>query len=271
MRLGGRVAIVTGGGFGIGEAISLRLAEEGATVVIAERNGREGERVAAAVQEAGGQARQIRTDVSDVAQIAACVEETISAYGRIDVLVNNAGVNFVRPTLDVTADDWEHVLGVDLRGTFFFSQHVLRHMAPRRSGSIINISSVHTRGSLSGAAPYAAAKGGVSAMTRALAVEFGPLGIRINAVCPGLTATAIWQQIQAAAPDPQMARQHWFDHIPLARTQEPREVANTVLFLASDEATYITGTEIFTDGGMTAMLTQRERFDSTAIGASSES
>ncbi len=268
MRLDGRVAIVTGGGFGIGEAISRRLADEGAIVVIAECNTPEGERVAAAVRAGGGQARHIRTDVSDVAQIAACIEETVRAHGRLDVLVNNAGVNFVRPTLEVTVDDWEHVLGVDLRGTFFFCQHALRHMAQRGAGSIINISSVHTRGSLAGAAPYAAAKGGVSAMTRALAVEFGPLGIRINAVCPGLTATAIWHEIQAAAADPEAARRHWFDHIPLARAQEPQEVANAVLFLASDEAAYITGTEIFTDGGMTAMLTQRERFTSASIGAS---
>lgn len=265
MRLRDRVAIVTDGGSGIGEAVSLRLAEEGAIVVIADINAREGERVATAIMASGGAARHVLTDVADATQVESCVARTVETHGHLDVLVNNAGVNFVRPTLDVTPEDWERVLGVDLRGTFFFCQRALRQMMRQGSGSIINISSVHTRGSLVGAAPYAAAKGGMSAMTRALAVEFGPHGIRINAVCPGLTATAIWQDIQAAAANPEAARQHWFDHIPLARAQHPREVANTVLFLASDESSYVTGAEIFTDGGMTAMLTQRERFGSAPI------
>jgi len=265
VRLQGKVTIVTGGGYGIGEAISLRFAEEGAAVIVAELNADHGKRVAAKLAETGYTASFVQTDVADREQIRACVAFAVHKYGRLDVLVNNAGVNFVRPTLEVTSEDWDAVIAVDLRGTFFFCQQALRHMVEQRAGAIINISSVHTQGSLAGAAPYAAAKGGVSAMTRALAVEFGPLGIRINAVCPGLTATAIWQDIMAAAPHPEAAQQHWFDHIALARAQEPREVANTVLFLASDEASYVTGAEIFTDGGMTAMLTQRERFSSQSI------
>jgi NAD(P)-dependent dehydrogenase (short-subunit alcohol dehydrogenase family) len=187
------------------------------------------------------------------------VATALHAFGQLDILVNNAGVNFVRPTLEVTDDDWDRVLTVDQRGTFLFCQEALRHMTARRTGSIINVSSVHARASLPGAAPYAAAKGGVSAMTRALAGEFGPLGIRVNAVCPGLTATEIWRDIVAASPDPGAVEQHWRDHIALDRLQESEEVAAVILFLASDESSYITGSDLYTDGGMTAMLTQRER------------
>jgi NAD(P)-dependent dehydrogenase (short-subunit alcohol dehydrogenase family) len=259
MRLQGRVAIVTGAGRGIGAATALKLAAEGAAVVVAEVDVLAGERVTENIAEQGGRASFVRTDVSDAAQIRACVDAAIRLYGQLDVLVNNAGVNFVRPTLDVTLEDWDRVLDVDLRGTFLFCQEALRHMAVRRTGSIINLSSVHARSSLSGAAPYAAAKGGVSAMTRSLAVEFGPLGIRVNAVCPGLTSTEIWKDIVAAGPSPEAVEGHWRDHIALDRVQEPEEVAEVILFLASDQSTYITGSELYTDGGMTAMLTQRKR------------
>ena len=258
MRLQGRVAIVTGAGRGIGAATARKLAAEGASVVVADVDTDAGAPTASAIVASGGRAVFVRTDVRDGAQIQACVEAALQHYGQLDVLVNNAGVNFVRPTLEVTEDDWEQVLGVDLRGTFLFCQAALRHMTPRRTGSIVNISSVHARASLPGAAPYAAAKGGVSAMTRSLATEFGPLGIRVNAVCPGLTATEIWHDILAAGPDPRSVDQHWRDHIALNRLQTPEEVASTIAFLASDDAAYITGSELYTDGGMTAMLTQRE-------------
>ena len=188
----------------------------------------------------------------------AVTERTLDTYGRLDVLVNNAGLNFVKPTLETTLEDWDRVISVDLRGVFLCSRQALQAMVPRRCGSVINISSVHSVQSLPAAAPYAAAKGGVSAMTRSLATEFGPFGIRVNAVCPGLTSTHIWQDLLAASPDSKAIENHWLDNIPLKRVKEPREVGSVVAFLASDESSYVTGTEIFTDGGMTAMLTHDE-------------
>ncbi|MCB0083175.1 MAG: SDR family oxidoreductase [Caldilineaceae bacterium] len=183
----------------------------------------------------------------------------------MDTLVNNAGVNFVKPTLEMEEADWDRVIDVDLKGTFLCSRYALEEMAPRNQGTIINIASVHTVATLPQAAPYAAAKGGVDMLTKALAIEFAPHGIRVNAVSPGLTDTQIWQDIQNAAADADAARQHWFDNIPLGRVQSPREVANVVLFLASPESSYITGANIMTDGGMTIQLINQARYASKAL------
>ncbi len=193
------------------------------------------------------------------------MDETLSTYGQIDTLVNNAGVNFVKPTLEMDEADWDRVVDVDLKGSFLCSRYALEAMVPRRSGAIVNIASVHTVATLPAAAPYAASKGGVDMMTRSMAIEFAPYGIRVNAVSPGLTDTQIWNDIQDAAEDAAMARQHWLDNIPLARVQTPREVGNVVLFLASEQSSYVTGANIFTDGGMTIQLTNRERFASRSL------
>ena len=258
MRLDGKVAIVTGAGFGIGRAIALRLAEEGCEVVVAELDPDRGSQAEAELRAATGRGLFVRTDVADESHVSAVVARTADEYGRLDVLVNNAGVNFVRPTLETTLADWERVISVDLRGVFLCSREALQIMVPRGMGSIINISSVHSVQTLPGAAPYAAAKGGVSAMTKSMAIEFGPHGIRVNAVCPGLTSTQIWQDLRSASSNPQAIEAHWMSNIPLKRVQAPSEVGGVVAFLASDDASYITGTDIFTDGGMTAMLTHDE-------------
>ena len=265
MNLGGHVAIVTGAGSGIGAAIARRLAREGARVVLAERDVVSARSVLEEISDQGGEGTLTPTDVADLKSGERCVADVLERYGQIDALVNNAGVNFVRATLEVTEADWDRVLGVDLKGSFFFTQAVLRHMVPRRRGAIVNIASVHTRSTLAGAAPYAAAKGGMSAMTRALAVEFGEYGIRINAVCPGLTDTRIWTDLKASADDPAAVVTHWMDHIPMGRAQSPDEVASVVAFLLSDEASYVHGAEIFVDGGMTSLLTGREHFAARPI------
>ncbi len=256
MRLTKRVAIVTGAGAGIGAAIAHRLAEEGAHVVLAERQEDAGERVAAAIIAGGGSALALPIDVSDAAQVASCVQRALSTFGRVDILVNNAGISYTRPTLETTLEDWRRVLATNLDGTFLFCRAVLPGMVDRRSGVIINISSVHSRATVPGAAPYAASKGGISALTRALAAEFGPLGIRVNAVCPGSTDTTIWQETLAGVGGAEIER-YWRQHVALDRIQAPREVANVVAWLASDEASYVTGADIFSDGGMTALLNQR--------------
>jgi NAD(P)-dependent dehydrogenase (short-subunit alcohol dehydrogenase family) len=265
MDWAGHVAIVTGAGSGIGQGIAELFAEVGAEVVVAEVSQARGEAVAADLQRRFGKGLFVRTDVSKAADCKALVQRAVEAYGRVDTLVNNAGVNFVKPTLQMDESDWDRVINVDLKGTFLCSRYALEVMAARKSGSIVNIASVHTLATLPEAAPYAAAKGGVAAMTKSLAIEFAPLGIRVNAVSPGLTDTQIWQDIQNAAADPAQARQHWFDNIPMQRVQSSREVANVVLFLASDQSSYVTGANIMTDGGMTSQLISRARYPSKAL------
>jgi len=265
MSWNNHVVIVTGAGSGIGRGIALRFAEEGAAVVIADVNRVLGEATAQACVAAGGRSLFVATDVAQATACRNLIAQTVAAFGPVDTLVNNAGVNFVKPTLEMDEADWDRVIDVDLKGAFLCSRYALEVMAQRGQGSIINIASVHTHATLPQAAPYAAAKGGVEMMTKSLAIEFAPLGIRINAVSPGLTDTQIWADIQDAAADPEAARQHWYDNIPMRRVQSPREVANVVLFLASDASSYITGTNIYTDGGMTAQLINQARYASRAL------
>ncbi len=264
-QVSSQVVIVTGASSGIGRGIALRFAEEGAAVVVADVNRAQGEAVAQACEEAGGRALFVLTDVSKAADCRALIEQSVAAFGQVDTLVNNAGVNFVKPTLEMDEADWDRVVDVDLKGTFLCSRYALEVMVPRKQGNIINIASVHTLATLPEAAPYAASKGGVEMMTKSLAIEFAPHGIRVNAVSPGLTDTQIWADLQEAAADAEAARQHWYDNIPMRRVQSPREVANVVLFLASDAASYITGANIFTDGGMTAQLINQARYASKAV------
>ena len=260
-----QVVIVTGAGSGIGRGIALRFAEEGAAVVVADVHAAHGEEVAETCRQAGGRALAVTTDVSRAEACRGLIDAAVAAYGRIDVLVNNAGVNFVKPTLEMDEADWDRVVDVDLKGTFLCSRYALAVMVPQGHGNVVNIASVHTVATLPEAAPYAAAKGGVEMLTKALALEFAPYNIRVNAVSHGLTDTQIWADIQDAAADPEAARQHWFDNIPLRRVQTAREVANVVRFLVSDDAGYITGANLFSDGGMTAQLINRARYASKTL------
>lgn len=259
------VVIVTGAGSGIGTGIAEVFAEAGAQVIIADVNEGRGAAVAADLQARYGKGLALCTDVSSSAQCRRLITYTIETCGHLDTLVNNAGVNFVKPTLEMEESDWDRVINVDLKGTFLCSRFALEAMVPRRYGNIINIASVHTVATLPEAAPYAAAKGGVHMMTCSLAIEFAPYGIRVNAVSPGLTNTHIWQDIQNAAESLDAVQQHWYDNIPLGRVQSSREVGNVVKFLASDESTYITGANIMTDGGMTIQLINRARYASKAL------
>ncbi len=265
MEWNGHVAIVTGAASGIGAGIAECFAEAGAEVVVADINEKPGAQVTADLQARYGKGLFVKADVSIAADCKRLMTETLAAYGQIDTLVNNAGVNFVKPTLEMDEADWDRVVDVDLKGTFLCSRYALEAMVARRSGNIVNIASVHTVATLPAAAPYAASKGGVDMMTRSMAIEFAPYGIRVNAISPGLTDTQIWSDIQDAAEDAELARQHWMDNIPLGRVQAPREVGNVALFLASEQSSYVTGANIFTDGGMTIQLTNRERFASKAL------
>jgi len=260
MDLQGSVAIVTGAGSGIGRGIAERFAEEDAIVVIAELDEDSGIGLEQHLQGQGKRAIFIQTDVSQQADIERLFGQVVNAFGRVDTMVNNAGVNFVKPLSETTMEDWEQVIGVDLRGTFLGCKYaVAQFLRQGGGGSIVNISSVHSVATLPYAAPYAAAKGGVTQMTRSLAIEFGRQGIRVNAVCPGLTDTQIWQDLKASGPDAALVVEHWMGNIALGREATPREVANVVVWLASDQASYVTGANLLIDGGMTAMLTNREK------------
>jgi NAD(P)-dependent dehydrogenase (short-subunit alcohol dehydrogenase family) len=262
MRLKDKVAIVTGASSGIGIGIAEVFAEEGARVVCVARRAAEGEAVATAIRQQGGNAVFVPCDVSQESQVQALARQTMELFGRIDILVNNAGVNFVKPFEQLTADDWDRVIGVDLRGTFLCTRACINPFLKQGSGSVVNIATVHTMACLPGAAPYDAAKWGMVGLTKSLAVEFASRGIRFNCLSPGLIDTQIWTDIQAGAEDLNACLAHWRANIPMGRVGLVREIAKVAAFLASDEASYVTGANLLADGGMTSQLVSKELYQS---------
>lgn len=271
MRLKNKVAMITGAGAGIGKCMAELFAREGAVTVVSSRRSSNGQPVADQICAAGGQAVFIQCDVSQEAEVKNLVERVIRQFGRIDILINNAGVNFVKDFVSVTPADWDRVINTDLRGTYLCTWYTVPHMLRQSSGSIVNITSVHTLACLPGAAPYDAAKWGVIGLTKSLAVELASRGIRVNALSPGLIDTQIWADIQAAAPDLDACLDYWKSNIPAGRVGTPEEIARTAVFLASDDASYITGANILADGGMTSQLISREPFVSKSLEGESRS
>lgn len=249
MRLSGKKALVTGSSRGIGREIALRFAREGADVAVNYRGHvEEAEEVARAIEAVGRRATLLKADVSRTADCERLVAEAWQALGSLDILVNNAGMEVSAPFEEVTEADFERVIGTNLKGTFFVSQAVVRRwLKHERPGRIVNISSVHEELSFPGHAAYCAAKGAVRMLTRDLAVELGGRGIAVNAIAPGAIETDINRDVTA---DPQ-ARAQLLARIPLQRLGQPGDVAAIALFLASDEAAYVTGSTYFVDGGMT--------------------
>lgn len=260
MRLLDRVAVITGGASGIGRAIADRFAEEGARVVIADLSAEAGARAADEINGAAsrGSAVHYVVDVSardQVQHFAAAVQER---FGRIDVLINNAGVTRYRPFLDATSDDWNAVLDVDLKGVFFCAQAVAPAMVRQSYGKIVNIASVSgtgcsahaAGGSPGGNAAYASAKAGVIQLTKTLARELGPSGVNVNCVAPGFFLTPL----TGSTRTPEQVREHVAARAGMAVLNRPGkviELANSVLFLASDESSFIAGQTLFVDGGRT--------------------
>lgn len=254
MRLQDKVIIVTGASSGIGRGMADLFAEEGAKVICAARRKAEGESAADAICQKGGNAIFIPCDVSVEAQANDLARQTLDAFGRIDVLVNNAGVNFVKAFEQVTSEDWDRVIGVDLRGTFLCIKACIGQFLEQGSGNVVNIATVHTKACMSGAAPYDAAKWGMVGLTKSLAVEYAARGIRFNCLSPGLIDTQIWNDIRDGAEDMESCLAHWWSNIPQGRVGTIREIALAAAFLASDEASYITGANLLADGGMTSQL-----------------
>lgn len=264
-RLKDKVCIVTGSGNGIGQAIAEKFAREGAKVVCSSRRAVNGQPVSDALNAEGCDTIFVQCDISKEEDIKKLFDETIKKYGRVDCLVNNAGVNFVKPFMTLELEDWDRVLNTDLRGTFMCTMRAIHEMVPNGGGSIVNITSVHTLQCLDGACPYDAAKWGVVGMTKSIAVEMAEKGIRINALSPGLIATQIWNDLLDASGDARQAcEDYWNSNIPQRRAGTPEEIANAALFLCSDEASYFNGANILCDGGMTACLCNRASFESTA-------
>jgi NAD(P)-dependent dehydrogenase (short-subunit alcohol dehydrogenase family) len=256
-RLDGRVAIVTGAAVGIGAAIARRLAREGARVVVADVKVDEGTATVTALCHLGTEALFVKTDVSDAGQALAMVGQAIDAFGRLDVLVNNAGIPGPPVELDaLEPDDWDRVLAVNLRGPFLCAKYAIPHVERSGRGAIVNIASTFGLVGAHTSSAYAASKGGVIALTKQLAVDLGPRGIRVNAVCPGYVYNDMDARRTRMTPESAAAnlaaREAAAALQPLGRQGSTEEIAAAVAFLASDDAAFVTGAILPVDGGCTA-------------------
>ena len=250
MRLAGKTAIVTGAGQGIGRAIAQRFATEGAGVVVANRTAATGEETVRLIREAGGEARFIPTDVTREAQAGRLIEQTLEAYGRLDILCNNAGVGLVRPLAESTLQEWHYVLDTNLTGVFLCSKYAIPAMADRGGGSIINLASVASYVAFPGDAAYCASKGGLLMLTKQMALEYARLKIRVNCICPGFIVTPELDHYLAQQADPVAARLEVESLHPLGRLGEPDDVAHAAVYLASGESSFVTGCPLVVDGGL---------------------
>lgn len=243
-----KVAIVTGSSQGIGQAIAVRLARDGINVAIDYHTHDEGaNETLRQVEAAGAKGVVIKADLSVVAEINNLVDQTVKTLGPVDMLVNNAGIEKRKDFWEVSESEYDAVMNVNLKGVFFATQQVVRHLqSENRGGKIINISSVHEELPFPHFASYCMSKGGLKMMTRDLAIELAPFGITINSVAPGAIETPINKTLLNDPPKLKAL----LENIPLKRLGQPNDVADIVAFLASDKASYITGTTIFVDGGL---------------------
>lgn len=245
MRLKDKIAIVTGAGRGIGKAIAIRFAEEGAKVVVDDVNDELGTETVSAIENAGGDALFVNANVSDTAEAEILIMKTVKEYGIVDILVNNA----ICSTADVLNNNWEANLSVALQGTSHCTNAAIPIMQQAGGGSIVNIASVNGLIGLQGIHAYSAAKGGVISLTRSMAVAHGKDNIRINCICPGTVQTEVWEPMIARNPNILDEITPWY---PLGRIGKPVDIANAALFVASDEASFATGAVLVIDGGLTA-------------------
>jgi NAD(P)-dependent dehydrogenase (short-subunit alcohol dehydrogenase family) len=255
MELSGQTAIVTGAGRGIGRAIALELAALGADVVVAELDDASGERVAVEVRALGRRAVALRTDVTQRADLEVMVERALAELGRIDVLVNNAGIFRAQPVPEIDERHWDAVMDINARAVFFASQAVLPHMRAAGGGTIVNLASMAGKIGTAYALVYAASKAAVVSLTRSMALAVAADGIRVNCVCPGYVQTEMWAQLEEEIsaivdmPREEFSRQR-LSQIPLGRWEQPEDVARVVAFLASPRSGYVTGEAVNVSGGL---------------------
>ena len=243
-RVQDKVAFVTGGASGIGRAAALALAGEGARLVVTDLNEQDGAAVASEIEAAGGEALFLRHDATSESDWAAAVESALGRFGQIDVMVNNAGLGFVRPIVEMTMEEWRRVMAVNLDGVFLGTKAAITTMAPRGGGSIINVSSILGIVGTAGASAYSASKGGVRMLTKSAAVECAQAGlnIRVNSVHPGYIDTPMVQGALGQQPDPAASRALIESRHPVNHLGEPADIAQAIVYLASDDAKFVTGT-----------------------------
>jgi 3-oxoacyl-[acyl-carrier protein] reductase len=242
MRLKNRIALITGAGSGIGEATALRFTEEGASVVLADIRSERIKDLAQKIKRKEGKVLSQRVDVQNRDEVEEVVQKTLKEFGRVDILINNAGLNIAAVAKKMTEEQWTQLIDINLKGTFLFSRAVFTPMSKQRYGRIINTASIWTEGHV-GQAGYSAAKAGVIGLTKTLALEYAKYQITVNCISPGTVETPMISNLS------QKMREEFLKGIPLGRFASPREVAHIHLFLSSDEASYITGSVVYVDGG----------------------
>ena len=249
----GRTVLITGGTSGIGLAAAELFVRQGAAVMVSSRSADKGEAAVARLVALGGEAAFVRADVRDEDHVKNLIAETIDTFGHLDVVVNSAGIINRILLTELEQPDWDAILDTNLRGVYLVCKHALPPLIEQGRGVLVNVASyLGTFGARSTTPAYNAAKAGVVALTRSLALQVGPQGIRVNAVCPGFVVTSLNEQIIRGAPDPAAKEKEMARDYPLGRLGRPADVAAAILFLASDEAGWITGATLLVDGGLTA-------------------
>jgi NAD(P)-dependent dehydrogenase (short-subunit alcohol dehydrogenase family) len=249
MKLSGRVALVTGGGSGLGETAAKRMAAEGAAVVVADFDARAGQRVAESIRSAGGISSFVSVDVAETQSVEQMVRQTLETYRQIDILLTSAGVFHPGSVLDTTESDWDRQININLKGTFLCAHHCLPTMIQRKTGNIITMGSAAGMHPISRNAAYGPSKAGVIYLTQLIALEHGADGIRANCVCPGNIETSLLLNSIAQETNPEQVLQKAHRAAVLGRLGKPEEVAELVLFLATDDSAYMTGATLVLDGG----------------------
>jgi NAD(P)-dependent dehydrogenase (short-subunit alcohol dehydrogenase family) len=251
MKLNKKVAIVTGGGSGIGQATARLFAEEGATVVVVDWHRDAGEATAAAIRDSGFKAEFCYADVSKPADVEAMVSTTVNSHGRLDILLNNAAVQILSTLVETTEDAWDRIHSVNLKGVFLCCKYAIPRIIQSGGGAVVNMASILGFVGDPDLAAYCAAKGGVIALTKAAALTYGPEGVRVNCICPGDVETPLLKEYFDKDPDPQKLRNEISSKYALRRVASPKEVAKVAVFLASDDSSFVTGGMLVVDGGLT--------------------